>query len=92
MSIVVKRKRKREKFDERKVYASVYAACASAQYSEKKCEKTAEEICKKVKTFIRNKKQIGSYDIRKKITDLLRKKSKELAYYYEEHLPNLKEL
>lgn len=92
MSILVKRKGHKEKFDERKTYGSVYAACASAHYSEKKCEKVAEEITKKVKVSIKKKKEVQSLEIRRKIASELKKKNKELAFFYEQHLPNLKEL
>ena len=92
MTVVVKRKGHKERFDERKVYGSVYAACASAHYDEIKCEKIAEEISKKIKKSIKNKKEIQSTEIRKKIEKELKKKDEELAFFYEQHLPNLKKL
>lgn len=92
MSIVVKRKGHTEKFDERKVYGSVYAACSSAHYDENLCEKNAAEIASKIKKFARNKKKIGSTQIRNKIVELLKRKNEELAFFYEQHLPNLKRL
>jgi len=92
MVTIVKRKGHKERFDERKVYGSVYAACASAHYDEAKCEKIADEITKKIKKFIKNKKEIKSTDICKKIEGELKKKDKELAFFYEQHLPNLKKL
>jgi len=92
MLIIIKRKGHKEKFDERKVYASVYAACISMHYTELKCEKIADEIAKKVKKAITNKKMVKSGQLRKIIDSELRKKDKELAFYYEHHLPNLKKL
>jgi len=92
MAIIVKRKGHFEKFDEKKVYGSVYAACASAHYDERLCEKNAEEITSRVKKFVKNKKKIDSIQIRKKVEELLKKKNKELAFFYEQHLPNLKRL
>lgn len=92
MVIIVKRKGQKERFDEKKVYGSVYAACASAHYEEIHCERIAEEITDKIKKFVKNKKQIPSIEIRKKIGNELEKKDKELAFYYEQHLPNLKKL
>lgn len=92
MVIIVKRKGHTEKFDERKVYGSVYAACASAHYSEMLCEKTAEGVAEKINKFVKNKKEIQSTEIRKKIEAELKKKDKELAFFYEQHLPNLKKL
>ena len=89
---IVKTKGHTEDFDERKVYGSVYAACASAHYDEEQCEKNADEITRKIKNFIKNKKRIDSSEIRKKIENDLKKKDEELAFFYEQHLPDLKAL
>jgi len=89
---VVKRKGHTEEFDEKKVYGSVYAACASAHYNEMQCERIAGEATKKVKKLLKNKKEISSTEIRKKIESELKKKDEELAFFYEQHLPNLKRL
>ena len=89
---VVKRKGHTEDFDERKVYASVYAACASAHYEEMECEKIAEKLTKKIKRFIKSKKQAESSEIRRRIENELKKQDEELAFFYEQHLPNLKRL
>lgn len=92
MPTIVKRKGHTEKFDERKVYGSVYAACASAHYNKLKCEAIADSITKKIKQFIKNKKRVDSLDIRKKVESELKKKEDELAFFYEHNLPNLKQL
>jgi len=92
MQVVVKRKGHKEVFDEKKVYGSVYAACASVHYDEIQCERISEEITKKIKKFAKNKKEILSIEIRKKIESELKKKDEELAFFYEQHLPNLKKL
>jgi len=89
---IVKRRGHTEEFDEKKVYGSVYAACASAHYGEPKCELIADTITKKIKKFVKNKKRIDSSEIRKKIENELKKKDEELAFFYEQHLPNLKRL
>ena len=89
---IVKRKGHTEEFDERKVYGSVYAACASAHYEEGKCELVADMVSKKIRNHVKNKKKINSEEIRKKVEEELRKKDEELAFFYEQHLPNLKRL
>lgn len=91
-SVVVKRQGRKESFDERKVYGSVYAACASAQYSERSCERTSAEITKNVKAFVKKRPAVDSSAIRKKVIAELKKKGKELAFFYEQHIPNLKKL
>ena len=89
---IVKRKGHKERFEEKKVYGSVYAACASADYSERQCEKIAQELTKYVEKFVVKKKVVKSIDIRKIIENRLKKLNKELAFYYEQHLPDLKKL
>jgi transcriptional regulator NrdR family protein len=89
---IVKTKGHTEEFDEKKAYGSVYAACASAHYDEEECEKTANNVTVKIKKFVKNKKRIDSSEIRKKIEDEVKKKDEELAFFYEQHLPNLKKL
>ena len=92
MAIIVKRQRHRERFDERKVYASVYAACVSADYAERRAERMAKAVAATVERFIEGKRVVPSTALRQKITALLRKKDRELAFYYEVHLPDLKRL
>ena len=92
MVVIVKRRGHKEEFDERKAYGSVYAACASAHYGEKECEKLAEEVTKKIKKMVASKGRIDSTLIRNRIKTELKKKDGELAFYYEQHLPNLKKL
>jgi len=90
--VVIKRGGHAERFDERKLYGSVYAACASAHCEELSCEKTADDISKKVKRWIKGKKSIDSLKIREKVKAELKKKDEELAFFYEHHLPDLKRL
>ena len=92
MPTIVKRKGHTEEFDEKKVYGSVYAACASAHYDESKCEAIAGAVTKKIKLFVKNKKRVDSSEIRKRVGSELKKKEEELAFFYEHHLPNLKQL
>ena len=92
MAIIVKRKGHIERFDAKKVYGSVYSACASADYPEKECEQIADEMIKVVKKFLKEKKEIESSKIRQKIVVELKKRDKELAHYYEQFIPNLKKL
>lgn len=92
MSVVVKRKGHKEKYDEKKVYGSIYAACASAHYDEMQCEKLSEQITGKINKFVKNRKIIQSTKLREKIENELKKKDEELAFFYEQHIPNLKKL
>ncbi len=92
MATVIKRKGHKEKFDERKLYASVYAACASAHLEESSCEKVAEKITRIIRKQIKNRKEVQTSEIHKRTEKELRKIDKELAFFYDQHLPNLKKL
>jgi len=92
MTLVVKRKGHKERFDERKIYASIYAACASAWYSEIHCENISGKVTKRIKNSLKNKNEIRASLIKRKIISELKKIDKRLVFYYEEHLPNLKRL
>ena len=88
------RKHGTEKFDERKVYGSVYSACNSAHCEECTCEDTAEAVTEKVKKELKGKKEVESLKIRQIVKRELKKKKKgkELVVYYEQNLPDLEEL
>ena len=84
---VVKRKGHREKFDDKKLYASVYAACVLTEsMPEKQCEKIAAAVSKDVKRWIANKKEVNSNDIAKQVTQILARHHKDAAFMYETHL------
>lgn len=87
--IVVKRRGRKEYFDERKVYASVYSACMSRYLNEIKCEKLADTVTKSVKSWLKTKKTISSKSIRKKVELELRKRDKDVVFHYDQHIPNL---
>ena len=92
MAIIVKRAGHKERFDEKKVYASIYAACASAFYSERNCERTADNITRKIEKYVAGRRAVNSSEIRRRVENELRKIDKELAFFYEQHLPNLRSL
>lgn len=85
MKHVVKRKGHEEKFDEKKVYGSVYAACYIVHMKEKECEKIAGGVTGDVKRWIKNKKVVNSHDIFRLTVRELKKKSKDASFMYETH-------
>jgi transcriptional regulator NrdR family protein len=85
-SIIVKRAGKPEVFDERKIYASAYAACMSAHLAEQKCEAIAEKVSSHVKTKLKGKKGIASSHLSIWINDSLKKHNKDAAFLYRTHL------
>ncbi|MCH7567998.1 MAG: hypothetical protein IIA87_01120 [Nanoarchaeota archaeon] len=84
MKCVVKRKGIEEPYDEKKVYASCYAAALNCHYSEKKSEKIAYDVMKKINAWIKKKKSVGSKEIRDKVISNL--KDRDVALMYEHHL------
>ena len=82
---IVKRKGHKEKFDEKKVYGSIYAACYVVHEKEVECEKTADSVTKHVKKWIKNKKVVSSENISKLVTKELKKHNKHAAFMYETH-------
>ncbi len=82
---VVKRHGKKERFDERKLYGSIYSAAMTNGYGEKKSEKLADTICSSIKKKY-SKKTVTSSELRKATIAILKKKDKDVAFLYETHL------
>ena len=74
-----------EKYDERKVYGSTYAACSVVLMSEWECERIANSVAKKITQHVRKKKEIASNDIATQITKELKKHNPHAAFMYETH-------
>ncbi len=83
--IVVKRHGNLEGFDERKIYASVYASCLNCQINKAEGEKIASKAVKNLKSWIKNKKQINSDDIFHEISRILHKINRDVAFMYKTH-------
>jgi len=82
---LVKRGGKLEKFDERKIYASCYAACLSCRVKKKEAESICSKVAKEVKTWIKTKKVVTSNQIFKKTAAVIRKHHKDAAFMYSTH-------
>src|SRR3989338_2395099 len=84
---IVKRKGRFERFDERKLYASIYAAALNCHYKEREAEKLAVAVSSLVKKSVfrkKGKKAVSSDDIRKHVLKHL--KDKDVALMYRHHL------
>ena len=82
---IVKRKGHAEEFDERKVYASCYAACLNAQIEHTKAEKICEKVSRELKAWAIKKKYADSKEIFKKVTAAMKRHDKNAAFMYETH-------
>jgi len=74
-----------EPYDERKLYASVYAACLCVRTPAGEAELTAEVICRTVEAWVASKTEITSGDIRRKAAQALQVFNPDAAYMYERH-------
>ncbi len=85
MTHIVKRRGHKQEFDERKVYASTYAACLSSHIPHLEAERIASEVTKSVMIWIKDKHEVASYDLFKKIGELLIDHHKDAAFMYLTH-------
>jgi len=85
MKHIVKRKGREEHFDERKIYASCYAACLGTQMKHKQAETICEKVCKDMKVWVNDKAEINSTQIFRQMVKAIGKYSKEAAFLYETH-------
>ena len=72
-------------FDERKIYASCYAACLSTHIPHLEAEKICEKVVKEVKKAISNKKILTTDHIFKETGKAIKKYNKDAAFMYLTH-------
>lgn len=82
---IIKRKGKKQKFDEKKVYESCYSACLSSQIKPTEAKKLCEKVSKQIKNWAKGKKEITSDEISKETASVLKKLNKDVALMYETH-------
>ena len=85
MTHIVKRKGHKQKFDERKVYASVYAACLSAHVDKEEAEATANLVAREIKKWLGSRKEVTSNEIFKQTGEELSHLNKDAALMYTTH-------
>ncbi len=82
---IVKRERHVEDFDERKVYASCYAACLSAHIRHLEAELICDKVAKEVKIMVMKRKIIKSKELSMIVVKAIAKHDKNAAFMYETH-------
>ncbi len=85
MAVVVKRRGKKEAFDDKKVYGSVYSACMDCSLGEKDCERIAAKMLAEVVKFLKGRKEVNSTEIFGFIMQKLAKEHEAVAFMYETH-------
>ena len=82
---VVKRKGHKEEFDERKLYASVYAACIAVRCTDEQAENLASIAAHETKQHFSGHKESASSELRKVAAEILHRFNPEAAFIYESH-------
>lgn len=82
---VVKKSRKKESFNKKKLYASIYNSCLSTQLSRKECERIAKKIYQDVAKILEKQTCLLSEEITETVAKAMSKHRKELAFMYQTH-------
>lgn len=82
---IVKRHGHKESFDERKLYASVYAACLSAHVLHEEAESIANLVTREVIKWVVDKEDVTSEQVSKEAGKELEHLNKEAAFMYKTH-------
>ncbi|MGB4762130.1 MAG: ATP cone domain-containing protein [Candidatus Saccharimonas sp.] len=84
---VVKRSGKRptEVFDPGKLYASIYASCASVRSLDGHADDTSRRVCDIVIVWCQNKSEVTSDDIRTRAAKALHALHPDAAYLYKHY-------
>lgn len=82
---IVKRRGHTEEFDERKVYASCYAACLSSHIHAIEAERICEKVTKEIRAWAKKKKSVNSDDIFRKTTTAIKRHNQDAGFMYETH-------
>ncbi|MBI2040084.1 hypothetical protein HYT18_03350 [Candidatus Microgenomates bacterium] len=85
MTHIVKRKGHKQEFDERKVYASIFAACLSSHIPHEEAESIASLVSREIKKWIADKEEVNSDEIFKKVSEELMVLNKDAAFMYTTH-------
>ena len=83
--IVKRRPNHLEPYDERKLYASVYASCLCVRTPTGEAELTADRVCKDMIPWLHKKAEVTSRDIRLRAVEHLQVYNPHAAYMYKHH-------
>lgn len=82
---VVKRRGHKEKFDERKIYASVYESCHAAGLTTQQAEKMGAKIADQIKKTVEKKDMVNAHEIHQEVARALTKMNRDAGFMYETH-------
>lgn len=82
---IVKRHGHSEKYDERKLYASIYNACVATRVSDQEAELVADKVTKLVNDWLEKKHEVTSKDITRVAANHFNSYNSTASYLYEHH-------
>lgn len=82
---IVKRHGHTEEYDQRKLYASIYAACLAVRATTGEAELVAEKVTEEIQDWLGKKHEITAYDIRQHASKHLKVYNQDAAYMYHNH-------
>jgi transcriptional regulator NrdR family protein len=85
MKHIVKRKGHTEEFDERKLYASVFASLMSLRMSDEEAETISHMVTDEVKSVIKKKKEVTAHILHTEAVKSLKKYHPDASYLYSTH-------
>jgi len=85
MKHIVKRAGHTEKYDERKLYASVYASCLAVKVPIGEAELVADKVVKEVEDCLKDKYELTSGDIFRRCYQHFQVYNPDAAYMYKHH-------
>lgn len=87
VSYIVKRQGKRptEAYSNKKLHASIVATCLSVHAPDGQAEATAKAVCAAVESWLDDKPEVTSEDIRRKASTILSQYHPEAAQLYKHH-------
>ncbi|OGY30313.1 MAG: hypothetical protein A3F35_01000 [Candidatus Woykebacteria bacterium RIFCSPHIGHO2_12_FULL_45_10] len=85
MTHVVKRARHKEEYDNRKVYASIYAACIAVSIHHREAELIANKVTEEINAWVSDKDELTSLGIFHVATEALERYNPDAAFIYKTH-------
>lgn len=85
MKHIVKRAGHTESYDERKLYASIYAACLAVREPAGSAELVAKEVVRLVGEWLGKKHEVSSHDIRLQAAKHLKAINPDAGFQYLHH-------
>ena len=84
-NFVIKRHGRTEAFDERKLFASVYAAGLATRVVEEKCEQIADKLCKEIKKWLKSNTNVTTDNMFEHAYEILQNLDARVALMYKTH-------